>query len=85
MPNMVEEAPGTTYMRLAPSDAKDSRTIVCSALPKDTTEITAATPIKMPSMVKLDLSLLLDTACRAVMKESHSFILMPQFDRHAFG
>jgi len=54
---MAEEAPGTTYIRLVPSDSKDSLTIACSALTRDTIEITADTPIRMPNMVKIDLSL----------------------------
>jgi hypothetical protein len=68
---------GITYIRLAPRVAKDSSTIADCAAPKESTEITADTPIRMPSMVRIDLSLLPSNARMAAVKQSQIFMPVP--------
>jgi hypothetical protein len=63
----VEAAPGVTMIRLLPRLAMEFDTFSLTPIPIETMAITAPTPIIMPSMVRMDLSLLETNASMAIL------------------
>ncbi len=64
---------GITVSKLVPICSKVEVILACAPLPIDISEITAPTPIMMPSMVSEERSLLADSDLRAMIKDSMSF------------
>ena len=80
-PRMPPEfaAPGVTMSMLLPRLAIESSTLLLTPMPMETMAMTAATPMMMPSMVRMERSLFANSSCRAMVMLSQINKRLPSY------